>query len=119
MRISDGSSYVCSSDLDNPRPPSGPCPTSVNLEELLAFAGRHQLLSIALVGLTIAIIVNEVMQLFRGYKTLRPAGPTALIKRDNAPVAHLRTLADLQKGQITRSKNGTMRQLDPTTKQPH
>src|SRR3546814_14194529 len=33
---------------DNPRPPSGPCPTSVNLEELLAFAGRHQLLSIAL-----------------------------------------------------------------------
>src|SRR3546814_3486888 len=31
---------------DNPRPPSGPCPTSVNLEELLAFAGRHQLLSI-------------------------------------------------------------------------
>src|SRR3546814_5867375 len=47
---------------DNPRPPSGPCPTSVNLEELLAFAGRHQLLSIALVGLTIAIIVNEGMQ---------------------------------------------------------
>src|SRR3546814_2959224 len=75
---------------DNPRHPSGPCPTSVNLEELLAFAGRHQLLSIALVGLTIAIIVNEVMQLFRGYKTLRPAGLTALITRHTALVVALR-----------------------------
>jgi hypothetical protein len=89
----------------------------VNLEELLAFAGRHQLLSIALVGLTVAIIVNEVMQLFRGYKTLRPAGLTALINRDNALVVDLRPIADFEKGHIPGSKNVQMSQFDPENKQ--
>jgi len=32
----------------------------VNYEELLAFAGRNPMLSLALVGLTVAIIATEV-----------------------------------------------------------
>lgn len=89
----------------------------VNLEELLAFAGRHQLLSIALVGLTIAIVVNEIRQLFRGYKALRPAGLTALINRDNALVVDLRPIADFEKGHIPGSKNVQMSQFDPENRQ--
>lgn len=89
----------------------------MNLEELLAFAGRHQLLSIGLVGLTVAIVANEVAQLFRGYKTLRPAGLTALVNRDNALVVDLRPMADFEKGHIPGSKNVQMSQFDPENKQ--
>jgi rhodanese-related sulfurtransferase len=89
----------------------------VNFEELLAFAGRHQLLAIALVGLTVAIVFNEVAQLFRGYKGLRPAGLTALVNRDNALVVDLRPVADFEKGHIPGSKNVQMSQFDPESKQ--
>lgn len=89
----------------------------MNFEQLWAFAGRHELLSIGLVGLTVAIIVNEVMQLFRGYKTLRPAGLTALVNRDNALVVDLRPMADFDKGHIPGSKNVQMSQFDPESKQ--
>ena len=89
----------------------------MNFEELLAFASRHQLMSIALVGLTLAIIANEIAQLFRGYKVLRPAGLTALINRDNALVVDLRPIADFEKGHIPGSKNVQMSQFDPENKQ--
>jgi rhodanese-related sulfurtransferase len=89
----------------------------VNPEELLAFAGRHELLSIALVGLTLAIIGNEIAQLFRGYKVLRPAALTALINRDNALVVDLRPMADFEKGHVPGSKNVQMSQFDPESKQ--
>ncbi|HVI59636.1 MAG TPA: rhodanese-like domain-containing protein [Luteimonas sp.] len=89
----------------------------MNLEELLTFAGRHQLLSIGLVGLTVAIVANEVAQLFRGYKVLRPAGLTALVNRDNALVVDLRPMADFEKGHIPGSKNVQMSQFDPESKQ--
>ncbi len=89
----------------------------MNFEDLLAFAGRHQLLSIGLVGLTVAIVANEVAQLFRGYKVLRPAGLTALVNRDNALVVDLRPMADFEKGHIPGSKNVQMSQFDPESKQ--
>ncbi|WP_027081209.1 rhodanese-like domain-containing protein [Luteimonas mephitis] len=89
----------------------------MNPEELLAFAGRHELLSIALVGLTLAIIGNEIAQLFRGYKVLRPAALTALINRDNALVVDLRPMADFEKGHVPGSKNVQMSQFDPESKQ--
>ena len=48
----------------------------VNFEEILAFATRspfNQILSLALVALTVAIVYTEIARLFRGYKALRPA----------------------------------------------
>lgn len=89
----------------------------MNFEELIAFAGRHQLLSLALAGLTIAIIANEVAQLFRSYKLLRPSGLTALVNRDNALVVDLRPMADFDKGHIPGSRNVQMSQFDPESKQ--
>ncbi len=88
----------------------------MNFEELQAFASTTPLLSLALVGLTLALIVTEVAGLFRGYKTLRPAELTALINRDNALVVDLSASGDFEKGHIAGSRNLTPSQFDPENK---
>ncbi|MDB6163807.1 MAG: rhodanese-like protein [Xanthomonadaceae bacterium] len=85
--------------------------------ELLAFAGAHPYLSLALAALTVALIFNEASALFRGYKTLGPAALTALVNRDNALVVDLRPAADFEKGHIPGSKNVQTSQFDPENKQ--
>jgi rhodanese-related sulfurtransferase len=64
----------------------------VNFEEILAFATRspfNQILSLALVALTVAIVYTEIARLFRGYKALRPAELTHLVNSENALVVDL------------------------------
>ena len=89
----------------------------MNFEEILAFLGRNQVLSLILAVLTVAIIFNEISRLFRGFKTLRPAELTALVNRENALVVDLRPVADFAKGHIPGSKNVQMSQFDPESKQ--
>jgi rhodanese-related sulfurtransferase len=89
----------------------------VTQAELLAFASAHPVLSLALAGLTIAIIFNEVISLFRGFKGIGPAQLTALANQDNALVVDLRPSADFEKGHIPGSKNVQMSQFDPENKQ--
>jgi rhodanese-related sulfurtransferase len=89
----------------------------VNFEELSAFVARNPIYSLAFVGLTIAIIVNELSRLLRGYKSLRPAEVTLLMNQDNALVVDLRAYADYEKGHIAGSKNVLMSQFDPESKQ--
>lgn len=89
----------------------------MTLEELMAFAGRHPMLSIGFAGLTVAIVVNELLQLTRGFKSLRPAGLTDLINRESALVVDLRPSADYAKGRIPGSRNVQMSQFDPENKQ--
>src|SRR5690606_32250929 len=67
--------------------------------------------------LTMIIIAIESDQLCDGVKVLRPAGPTALINRDNALIVDLRPIADFEKGHIPGSKNVQMSQFDPENKQ--
>lgn len=101
---------------DNRRPPTHRDP-SVNFEELLAFLGRNQMLSLILAALTVAIVFNEISRLFRGFKALRPAELTALVNRENALVVDLRPSADFGNGHIPGSKNVQMSQFDPESKQ--
>lgn len=89
----------------------------MTLQALMDFAGRHPMLSIALAGLTVALVFNEVARLFRGFRTLGPAELTALINRDNALVVDLRPMGDFEKGHIPGSKNVQMSQFDPESKQ--
>lgn len=77
----------------------------MNFEQLQAFAADNAMLSLALVGLTIAIIVTEVMRLFRGYTGLRPAQLTALVNSENALVLDLSASGEFEKGHIPGSKN--------------
>ena len=88
----------------------------MNLEELLAFLGRHPYLSLGLAGLTVALLYTEVARLFRGYKALRPAELTALINRDNALVVDLSSSSDFEKGHIAGSKSVAPSQFDPESK---
>jgi hypothetical protein len=58
----------------------------MNFESLQAFALQSPMLSLALVGLTVAIIYTEISRFFTGYKTVNSAGLTALINREDAQV---------------------------------
>lgn len=88
----------------------------MTLEELLAFAGRHLYLSMALAGLTVALLYTEVARLFRGYTALRPAELTGLINRDNALVIDLSASNDFEKGHIAGSRSVALSQFDPENK---
>ena len=71
----------------------------------MAFAGRNPMLSLALAGLTVAIIATEVARLFRGYKSIKPAELTRLINDGGATVIDLSAAADFAKGHIAGSRN--------------
>lgn len=88
----------------------------MNFEELVAFAGRNPMLSLALAGLTIAIIFTEVARLFRGYKSLKPAELTRLMNGENAVVVDLSPSADFEKGHIAGSRNAQASQFGPEHK---
>ena len=88
----------------------------MTFETLMAFAGRHPMLSMALAGLTLAIIYTEIARLFRGYKALKPAGLTALVNQGGALVADLSAIADFEKGHIPGSRNVIPSQFDPQGK---
>ena len=88
----------------------------MNFEQLQAFASSTPILSLALVGLTVAIIATEVGRLTRGYKSLRPGELTNLINRDNALVVDLSANNDFEKGHIAGSRNVLPSQFDPDNK---
>ncbi|KRG71978.1 rhodanese-like domain-containing protein [Pseudoxanthomonas dokdonensis] len=88
----------------------------MNFETLQSFAAQSPLLSLAFAGLTVAIIVNEIARLFRGYKPLNPAGLTHLINTENALVVDLSAAGDFEKGHIAGSKNVAPSQFDPENK---
>lgn len=74
------------------------------------------MLSLALAGLTIAIIFTEVARLFRGYKSLKPAELTRLMNGENAIVVDLSASADFEKGHIAGSRNAQASQFGPEHK---
>lgn len=88
----------------------------MTLDSLLAFAGEHALLSLALLGLTLALVYTEVARLFSGFKSVNPAGLTALINREDALLVDLSASADFEKGHIPGAKNVAPSQFDPESK---
>ena len=90
---------------------------AVTLAELAAFAGRHPFLSLALAGLTLAILWTELSRLTRGFKALRPAQLTDLLNRENALLVDLSPSGDFEKGHIAGARNIAAGQFDPEHKQ--
>lgn len=86
------------------------------LERLPEFIGAHPILSMAFVGLTAAIVINEISRLRRGYSALSPAQLTLLMNRENALVVDISPLNDYEKGHILGSKHVAMSQFDPENK---
>lgn len=88
----------------------------MTLDALVEFAGRNPLLSLAFVGLTLALIYTEIARLFRGFKGLSPAQLTEWINRENALVIDIRGQGEYEKGHIAGSKHQLPSQLDPEAK---
>lgn len=86
------------------------------MDRLLEFAQQNLLLSLALAGLTLALLVTEVMRLFRGFKGVSPAQLTELINRENALVVDLRGQGDFEKGHIIGSRHVLPSQVEPEGK---
>jgi len=88
----------------------------MTLASLQAFASNNPFLSLAFVGLTLAIVYHEVSRLFTGYKAVHPAALTALINREDALVVDVSTAGEFEKGHIVGSRNVVMSQFDPENK---
>ena len=89
----------------------------MTFQELIAFLGRHPLLSLGLAGLTLALLYTELSRFWQGYKTLKPGELTALVNRENALVVDTRAQNEFQQGQISGAKNVLPSQFDPENKQ--
>jgi rhodanese-related sulfurtransferase len=88
----------------------------VFFELLPEFIGNHPILSLVFVGITAALIANEVSRMTRGYKAISPAELTRLINREDALVVDVSPINDFEKGHIVGSKHVVMSQFDPESK---
>lgn len=88
----------------------------MNFAQLQAFFGNHTLSCLVFLGVTIALIVNELSRFTRGYRAIGPAQLTALINRDNALVVDVSASAEFEKGHVIGSRNVALSQFDPENK---
>lgn len=86
------------------------------MDRLVAFAGEHAMLSLALLGLTLALIYTEISRLFSGFKAVNPASLTSLINRQDALLVDVSPLGDFEKGHIAGARNVQVSQFDPESK---
>lgn len=82
-------------------------------DQLYAFAQSTPLLSIAFVGLTLAVIVSETRHRLSGISGVSPAQATTLINRDDALVVDVSPAADFVKSHILGSVSAPLSELDP------
>lgn len=87
------------------------------IDQLQTFFGNHVMLCLGIVGVTIALIVNELARFTRGYRAIGPAQLTALINRENALVVDVSAPADFERGHVIGSRSVAMSQFDPENKQ--
>ena len=67
-------------------------------------------------GITLALLYNEIAGRMGGFRRLGPAQLTALINRDNALVVDLSASGDFETGHIAGSRNVAPSQFDPENK---
>ena len=85
-------------------------------ERLPEFIGAHPLLSMGMLAVTLALVMNELSRFTQGYKAISPPQLTQLINRENALVIDVSPLGDYEKGHVVGSKHVAMSQLDPESK---
>ncbi len=85
-------------------------------ERLPEFISAHPLLSMGMVAVTLALVMNELSRFTRGFKAVSPFELTHLINRENALVIDVSPINDYEKGHIVGSKHVAMSQLDPESK---
>ena len=86
------------------------------LQRLPEFLGNHLVLTLALFGVVIALVLTEAQRFTRGYIALTPAGLTQLINRDNALMVDLSGQQEFEKGHIPGARHVPLSQFDPESK---
>ncbi|WP_243050757.1 rhodanese-like domain-containing protein [Dyella sp. RRB7] len=86
------------------------------LHKLPEFVGNHLALVALFLILLLAIIVMEILTLFRKYKELTPAGLTLLINREGPLLVDLSAYAEFEKAHVPGSRHVAMSQFDPEHK---
>lgn len=86
------------------------------LHKLPEFIGNHLALAALFLVLLLAIVVMEILTLFRKYKELTPAGLTLLINRESPLMIDLSAYADFEKAHVPGSRHVAMSQFDPEQK---
>ena len=86
------------------------------IDQLQQFFANHTLLCLGLIGVTIALIGNELTRFTRGYRAVGPAQLTGLINHDNVLVIDVSATAEFEKGHVIGSRNVVMSQFDPESK---
>lgn len=86
------------------------------LHRLPEFLGNHIYLTLAFVGVLVALVVTEAQRFMRGYAALTPAGLTQLINRENALLVDVSPAAEFEKGHIPGARNVVASQFDPENK---
>jgi len=88
----------------------------VFFERLPEFIGNHPILSLAFIGIGVALVANELSRFTRGFKGVSPAELTQLINREDALIIDVSPINDFEKGHIVGSKHVAMSQFDPENK---
>lgn len=86
------------------------------IDQLQTFFANHTLLVLGLIGVTIALIGNELTRFTRGYRAINPARLTEMINRDDVLVIDVSASGDFEKGHVIGSRNVLMSQFDPEHK---
>jgi len=82
-------------------------------DQLSAFAQSSPILSLAFVGLTLAVIINETRLRLSGIPVLSPAAATRRMNSDEALVVDVSPAADYAKAHILGSVSVPLSDLDP------
>jgi rhodanese-related sulfurtransferase len=87
------------------------------LHRLPEFLGNHLYLTLAFVGVFVALVATEAQRFMRGYVAVTPAGLTQLINRENALVVDVSAQADFEKGHVPGARHVALSSLDPEAKE--
>lgn len=83
-------------------------------DSLYAFGQSTPLLSLAFIGLTLAVIISETRHRLSGIPGLSPAQATEWMNREDALVVDVSPAADFAKGHLPGSISAPLADLDPT-----
>jgi rhodanese-related sulfurtransferase len=88
----------------------------VSPDRITDFIANNLILSLAFLGVTLALVLGELGRLRRKYQMISPARLTELVNREQGIVVDLRPQAEYEKGHIAGALHLPMSQFNPDSK---
>ena len=85
--------------------------SSDNLEQYIAFAGRHQIMVIVFFALLVALIYFQVKIMIAGVKKVSASAATSMVNHENGVFIDVRANSLFSKGHIAGSVNITLDEI--------